>query len=114
MIRLQLPENLMDSGLAMPESTPKTLIEIDSESLPYACQCPCCGSLFNIPEGLLFKVEEDEFLDDEFTDDESSSGESIDIDVQGGSAPTPGNSSTQPSGAETTTPEVGESNDTFV
>lgn len=114
MIKLQLPENIMDTGLAMPTSTPRTLIEIDGQSLPYACQCPCCGSLFNIPEGLLFKVEDDEFLDDTFETEGGDSEASVDIDVTGSEESNPGGSSTSPAESASSTSEVGESNDTFV
>lgn len=115
MIKLQLPENIMDSGLAMPGSTPRTLIEIDSESLPYACQCPCCGSLFNIPEGLLFKVEDDSFLDGDLNlDTDKDSDTSINVDVEGSSGSSPGGASAQPSASAPSEPGVGESNDTFV
>lgn len=113
MIKLQLPDNIMDSGLAMPGSTPRTLIEIDSESLPYACQCPCCGSLFNIPEGLLFKVEDDNFLDEDLDlDTDKDSDTSINVDVEGSSEA--GGSSAQPSASAPAETGVGESNDTFV
>lgn len=60
MLRLKQSEA---TGLALPESTPQTLIEVDSESLPYACQCPLCGGLFKIPEGLLYRIQDDSFED---------------------------------------------------
>ena len=85
MLKLTLPDNITDSGLAIPESTPKTLIEVDSENLPYACQCPLCGGLFNIPEGLLYKVEEDVLADENFGAEVSAEGgTNIDIDTGGG------------------------------
>lgn len=111
MLRLQLPNDFQDSGLALPGSTPKTLIQVDSENLPYACQCPCCGSLFNIPEGLLYRIEEDALADGDLMTDEPD-GSDINIDM--------GESGSEPSGPEpaieTGSPatEVGESNDTFV
>ena len=58
MIRFKAPEQ----GLALPTSTPMTLIEVDS-NIPYACQCPCCGEIFQIPDTLLYKIEDDNFLD---------------------------------------------------
>ena len=88
MLRLELPNDVKDSGLALPESTPKTLVQIEGENLPYACQCPCCGSLFNIPEGLLYKEP--------------------DFDEGGAS------SSTQESRTTSSATEVGESDDTFI
>lgn len=62
MLRLKQSET---EGLALPESTPQTLIEVDSESLPYACQCPLCGGLFQIPEGLLYRIEDDNYADED-------------------------------------------------
>lgn len=111
MIKLTLPDNLKDSGLALPQSTPKTLIEVSGENLPYACQCPCCGSLFNIPEGLLYKVEDDALLDGTFDTDGNISDETdVNIDMGGSDnagIPTP------PSGSESE-PGVGDNNDTVV
>lgn len=62
MLRLRKSEN---EGLALPEATPQTLIEVDSQSLPYACQCPLCGGLFQIPEGLLYRIEDDNYADED-------------------------------------------------
>lgn len=112
MLRIELPDNIKDSGLALPTSTPRTLVEVDSESLPYACQCPCCGSLFNIPEGLLYKVEEDTLLDGDFGAEAAEAeaageveGEIPDsvIDESPAAGPT-----------ESSAAGVGESDDTFV
>lgn len=69
MIRLKIPR---ENGLALPKSTPVTLVEISSESLPYACQCPLCGEVFQIPEALLYKVEEDDFADDDLAEFEGT------------------------------------------
>ena len=71
MIRLKVPR---DNGLALPKSTPVTLVEISSESLPYACQCPLCGEVFQIPEALLYKVEDDDFADDDLAEFEEADG----------------------------------------
>ena len=71
MIRLKIPR---DDGLALPKSTPVTLVEISSESLPYACQCPLCGEVFQIPEALLYKVEDDDFADDDLAEFEEADG----------------------------------------
>ena len=71
MIRLKVPR---DNGLALPKSTPVTLVEISSESLPYACQCPLCGEVFQIPEALLYKVEEDDFADEDLAEFEEADG----------------------------------------
>lgn len=62
MLRLKRPE---EKGLAMPESTPVTLIQVDSDNLPYACHCPLCGGIFQLPEALLYKVQEDAFEDED-------------------------------------------------
>lgn len=71
MIRLKIPR---EDGLALPKSTPVTLVEISSESLPYACQCPLCGEVFQIPEALLYKVEDDDFADDDLAEFEEADG----------------------------------------
>lgn len=104
MLKLTLPKDIIDSGLAMPGSTPRTLVQVDAESLPYACQCPLCGGLFNIPEGLLYRVEEDALLDGEFTDNDAATGSDsgTDIDIS------------SPSAEGSTPAEAGESNDIFV
>lgn len=112
MLRMELPDNIKDSGLALPTSTPRTLIEVDSESLPYACQCPCCGSLFNIPEGLLYKVEEDDLLDGNFSAEaaEAEATSEVDRDIPDSVM----NESPAAEPAESSATGVGESNDTFV
>lgn len=71
MIRLRVPR---EDGLALPKSTPVTLVEISSESLPYACQCPLCGEVFQIPEALLYKVEDDNFADDDLAEFSEADG----------------------------------------
>ena len=110
MVKIQLPENIRDSGLALPESTPKTLIEVSSESLPYACQCPLCGGLFNIPEGLLYKIEEDNFVDGDF-DTEMTAESNSDIDI---STPSSEPSPTSMSDTASADTGVGEANDTAI
>ena len=71
MLRLQKTDL---KGLALPTATPQTLIEVDSSSLPYACQCPLCGGLFQIPEGLLYRIQDDSYDDaDSDTDFEQMS-----------------------------------------
>lgn len=62
MLRLKMPD---DTGLALPGSTPVTLIQVDSANLPYACHCPLCGGIFQLPESLLYRVEKDEFEDED-------------------------------------------------
>jgi len=117
MLRLELPNDVKDSGLALPESTPKTLVQIEGENLPYACQCPCCGSLFNIPEGLLYKIEEDTLIDGDLGAEAAEGEAQTDIDVtmgepnfdEGGVS-----SSTQESSTTSSATGVGESDDTFV
>lgn len=110
MVRLELPDNFLDSGLALPGSTPKTLIQVDNENLPYACQCPCCGSIFNIPEGLLYKIEEDSLLDGDLSSEDAEGSAKRDVELNIGDDEfediAPKLSSSEP--------EVGESNDTFV
>lgn len=94
---IRLPENITNTGLAMPGSTPRTLIEVDSENLPYACQCPCCGALFNIPEGLLYKIEEDSLADGDFASDVEGEGMpdvNIDVESSGGTPSEPTSSVT--------------------
>lgn len=111
---IKLPDNIKDSGLALPESTPKTLIEIEGENLPYACQCPCCGALFNIPEGLLFKVEEDTLIDGDFgVETAEKGGPDIDIDVD---SSTPDSDIRVPSASNATSSEsgIGEADDSII
>jgi hypothetical protein len=114
MIRMKLPENITNSGLAMPESTPKTLIEINGESLPYACQCPLCGGLFDIPEGLLYKVEEDTLKDGDFDAEATGSGDDIDIDAGESSVDAGGSSEPTQSSAASDVMGVGETSDTAI
>lgn len=117
MLKLTLPDDLKDSGLAMPGSTPRTLIQVDTENLPYACQCPLCGGLFSIPEGLLYKVEEDALLDGEFTDDDAQgNGPETNINVMGGSdsGSAAGSDAGSPESTGSEPAEAGESNDIFV
>lgn len=115
MIKMKLPDNLANSGLALPESTPKTLIEISSESLPYACQCPLCGGLFDIPEGLLYKVEEDALLDGDFNTEMSDNDTDVDINSDdSGMSTESSSSSTQMSGTTSSATGVGETDDTTI
>lgn len=68
MIRLQLKNenhSVKDEYLALPGAQPLTLHRVSSENLPYACQCPLCGGLFEIPTGILYKIEEDNLEDKE-------------------------------------------------
>lgn len=117
MLKLELPGDIKDSGLALPESTPKTLVQIEGENLPYACQCPCCGALFNIPEGLLYKIEEDTLVDGDLGAEAAEGEARTDIDVnmgepdfdEGGVS-----SSTQETRTTSSAAGVGESDDTFI
>lgn len=117
MLRLKLPDDSIDSGLALPQSTPKTLVQIEGENLPYACQCPCCGALFNIPEGLLYKIEEDTLIDGDLGAEAAEGEAQTDIDVNMGE---PGfdesgvSSSTQESRTTASVTGVGESDDPFI
>lgn len=117
MLRLELSNDVKDSGLALPESTPKTLVQIEGENLPYACQCPCCGALFNIPEGLLYKIEEDTLIDGDLGAEAAEGEAQTDIDVNMGEPSFDGggvSSPTQESSTTSSATEVGESNDTFI
>ena len=117
MLKLELPDNIKDSGLALPGSTPKTLVQIEGENLPYACQCPCCGALFNIPEGLLYKIEEDTLIDGDLGAEAAEGEARTDIDVDMGEPDFDDggvSSSTQESRTTSSTTGVGESDDTFV
>lgn len=117
MLRLELPNDVKDSGLALPQSAPKTLVQIEGKNLPYACQCPCCGALFNIPEGLLYKIEEDTLIDGDLGAEASEGKAQTDINVN---VSEPGfdegdiRSSTQESGTTSSATGVGESDDMFI
>lgn len=66
MLRLKTKNHdVKDEYLSIPDSQPVTLLQVSSENLPYACQCPLCGGVFEIPEGILYKVEEDDLPDEE-------------------------------------------------
>lgn len=117
MLKLELPNNIKDSGLSLPESTPKTLIQIEGENLPYACQCPCCGSIFNIPEGLLYKIEEDTLVDGDLGAEASEGKSRTDIDIDMGDAGDNDMFGTAPiggAGATVSTPEAGESSGSII
>ncbi len=117
MLRLELPNDIKDSGLALPESTPKTLVQIEGENLSYACQCPCCGALFNIPEGLLYKIEENTLIDGDLGAEAAEGEARTDIDVNMGEPDfdeSGVSSSTQESSTTSSATGVGESDDTFI
>lgn len=66
MVRLRLAHQrhkVEDEFLVLPDAQPVTLHQIDSSSLPYACQCPLCGGLFELPTGILYKIEDDDIDD---------------------------------------------------
>lgn len=68
MIRLRLKNvnhDVKDDFLALPGAQPLTLHEVDSENLPYACQCPLCGGLFELPTGVLYEIKDDTLEDGE-------------------------------------------------
>lgn len=68
MIRLQLKHqnhSVEDDFLALPGAQPLTLHQVSAENLPYACQCPLCGGLFELPTGILYKLEDDNIEDGE-------------------------------------------------
>ena len=67
-LKKRIPEEDDNNFLAMPDAEPLTLHEIPGDTLPYACQCPLCGGVFQIPTGVLYKVDEDteeEILDED-------------------------------------------------
>lgn len=117
MLRLELPNDIKDSGLSLPQSTPKTLVQIEGENLPYACQCPCCGALFNIPEGLLYKIEEDSLIDGDLGAEAAEGEAQMDIDVdtdESDFGETSVDSPTPESRTTSSATGVGESDDTFI
>lgn len=59
MLRLKRTVKPDDMYLALPDAEPVTLLQVSSENLPYACQCPLCGGIFDIPKGILYKIEDD-------------------------------------------------------
>ena len=52
-----------DEYLALPGAEPVTLVQVSTENLPFGCQCPLCGGLFELPQGLLYRIENDELPD---------------------------------------------------
>lgn len=78
MIRLQLKHqnhSVEDDFLALPGAQPLTLHQVNSENLPYACQCPLCGGLFELPTGVLYKLEDDNLEDGDSDIQEMGPGE---------------------------------------
>lgn len=68
MIRLRLKNKQhsnKDDFLAIPDAQPITLHEVRSDNLPYACQCPLCGGIFEIPTGILYEISDDTYEDKE-------------------------------------------------
>ena len=64
MLRLKSrSHDVRDEFLSIPDSQPITMLQVSADNLPYACQCPLCGGVFEIPEGILYKVEEDDIPD---------------------------------------------------
>lgn len=62
-LRLKTQSKAEDSFLALPGSEPVTLIALPTDNLPYACQCPLCGGIFEIPQSTLYRIEDDGFED---------------------------------------------------
>lgn len=52
-----------DVYLALPGSKPVTLKVTDTDVLPYGCQCPLCGGMFEIPKANVFHIEPDNIVD---------------------------------------------------
>lgn len=92
--------NNKDDYLSIPDSEPLTLLQVSNENLPYACQCPLCGGIFEIPKGVLYKVEDDG-IEDVDSDSEFEDSESSKTDSEGflGEGPNSGNDTT-PNGEE--------------
>lgn len=64
MLRLKKQiHDVKDEKLALPGAQPLTLIQVSSDNLPYGCQCPLCGGIFEIPQGILYKLQEDGIAD---------------------------------------------------
>ena len=73
MLRLKMPKSDRtlklrskqdpDEFLALPGAEPVTLVRVSSKNLPFGCQCPFCGELFELPQGNLYKIEDDEYAD---------------------------------------------------
>jgi hypothetical protein len=66
---LRLKKQANEAYLALPGAEPVTMHEIPGDSLPYACQCPLCGGIFQIPTGILYKIEDDGIADGTFDGD---------------------------------------------
>lgn len=73
-LKKRIPEEDDNAFLAMPDAEPLTLYEIPGDTLPYACQCPLCGGVFQIPTGVLYRVDED-------TEEDTEEEEILDEDV---------------------------------
>lgn len=52
-----------DEFLAIPGAEPVTLLQVANDNLPYGCQCPLCGGIFEIPQGILYRIEQDDIPD---------------------------------------------------
>lgn len=52
-----------DEFLALPGAEPITVLQVANDNLPYACQCPLCGGVFQIPQGTLYEIEDDSIPD---------------------------------------------------
>lgn len=52
-----------DEYIALPGAEPLTIVKVANENLPYGCQCPLCGGIFQIPQGVLYKLEDDNIAD---------------------------------------------------
>lgn len=99
MIRLKNPQLTGDTFLSLPDSEPVTLYEIPGSNLPYGCQCPLCGGIFEIPAGKLYKIVADSKPDVEGEADFKSMEKSA--PPIGGGLPesaTSGGQATQPEG----------------
>lgn len=66
MLRLKTRiHDVEDENLAIPGAQPLTLLQVSNDNLPYACQCPLCGGIFEIPKGTLYEIEEDNIVDED-------------------------------------------------
>lgn len=64
MLRLKInKQREEDDYLALPGAEPLTILQVANDNLPYACQCPLCGGTFQIPQGVLYEIEDDNIPD---------------------------------------------------
>lgn len=78
MLRLKTsPKTAEDEYVAIPGGEPITILQVANENLPYGCQCPLCGGVFQIPQGILYKIEDDDIPDVDSDTEFGASAESM-------------------------------------